>query len=290
MNEIMIHLHVEKNIIYNPRNIYKLFKPISVLSNMAAIVIVETNGTLKTLKTKEVTLDTLYKKCGYRGNDDFKLRHTWQVKILDASDNISVWAKTNGKANFENKYDFPPPIDKELFFGTCAIVRTSASAADKTSSEGTGGEILDLTKEMWEKIYAELFGGFEDVGSQDEYSEDELANADPSTLTSHGYLKDDFVVSDKEEITPAPSPPPTLTMKKKSSSKKKKADSTTSSACVAGPSAAGPSADKTSSEGTAGPTKNTKKVKTIVVSDTESNSEETPSELEEDVYNYSDED
>jgi hypothetical protein len=238
---------------------------------MAAIVIVETNGTLKTLKTKEVTLDTLYKKCGYRGNDDFKLRHTWQVKILDASDNISVWAKTNGKANFENKYDFPPPIDKELYFGTCAIVRTSASAA-----EGTGGEILDLTKEMWEKIYAELFGGFEDVGSQDEYSEDELANADPSTLTSHGYLKDDFVVSDKEEITPAPSPPPTLTMKKKSSSKKKKADT----------SSEGP----TSSEGTAGPTKNTKKVKTIVVSDTESNSEETPSELEEDVYNYSDED
>jgi hypothetical protein len=53
---------------------------------------------------------------------------------------------------------------------------------------------------MWEKIYEKLFGGFEDLGDEDEYSEDELANVDPSLLTSHGYLKDDFVVSDKEAI------------------------------------------------------------------------------------------
>ena len=36
-----------------------------------SIVLIETNGTIKTLKTKEVSLDTLYKKCGFRVNDDF---------------------------------------------------------------------------------------------------------------------------------------------------------------------------------------------------------------------------
>ena len=157
---------------------------------MASLVLIETSGTVKTLKAKELTLDTLYKKCGFRVNDDFVSRHTWKVKLSGEVFIVSVWAKKTGKANFENKYDFPPPIDKDLFFGTCAVVRTSPD-----------GSFLDLTKEDWLKIYEKLFGGFEDIGSQDEYSEDELANVDPALLTKNGYLKDGFVVSDKEAIS-----------------------------------------------------------------------------------------
>jgi len=161
---------------------------------MTSIVLIETNGTVKTLKAKEVTRESLYKKCGFRVSDDFMKRHTWRVRLNKSDEErvtVSVWAKKSGKANFENKYDFPPPIDKDLYFGTCAIVRTS---------ETNENEFIDFTKEMWEKIYEKLFGGFEDLGDEDEYSEDELANVDPSLLTSHGYLKDDFVVSDKEAI------------------------------------------------------------------------------------------
>ena len=161
---------------------------------MTSIVLIETNGTVKTLKAKEMTADTLYKKCGFRVADDFVCRHTWRVRLKKSDEErfiVSVWAKKIGKANFENKYDFPPPIDKELYFGTCAIVRTSENDENK---------FIDLTKEMWEKIYEKLFGGFEELGDEDEYSEDELANVDPSLLTAHGYLKDDFVVSDKEAI------------------------------------------------------------------------------------------
>ena len=152
---------------------------------MASIVLIETNGAVKTLKAKELSLETLYKKCGFRVNDDFLCRHTWNVTLVKEEFIISVWAKKTGKANFENKYDFPPPIDNDLFFGTCAIVRTKAD-----------GSFSDLTKEEWLKIYENLFGGFEDIGEEDEYSEDELANVDPSLLTSNGYLKDGFVVSD----------------------------------------------------------------------------------------------
>jgi len=161
---------------------------------MTSIVLIETNGTVKTLKAKEVTTESLYKKCGFRVSDDFMKRHTWRVRLNKSDEErvtVSVWAKKSGKANFENKYDFPPPIDKDMYFGTCAIVRTS---------ETNENEFFDFTKEMWEKIYEKLFGGFEDLGDEDEYSEDELANVDPSLLTSHGYLKDDFVVSDKEAI------------------------------------------------------------------------------------------
>jgi hypothetical protein len=105
---------------------------------------------------------------------------------------ISLWGKKTGKANFENKYDLPPPIDKDLFFGTCALVRTSAAGSTASAAE----TLLDLTKETWLKIYEQLFGGFEDIGDDDEYSEDELANVDPALLTKDGYLKDGFVVSD----------------------------------------------------------------------------------------------
>lgn len=166
-----------------------------------SIVLIETNGTIKTLKTKEITEDTLYKKCGFRVSDDFLCRHTWTVKLKNITEEpmtISVWAKKTGKANFENKYDMPPPLDKELFFGTCAIVRTASEAGSSSKAANSKSTFLDLTKETWLKIYEQLFGGFEDIGEEDEYSEDELENVDPKLLTSHGYLKDGFVVSDKE--------------------------------------------------------------------------------------------
>jgi len=154
-----------------------------------SLVLIESNGTVKTLKAKDVTLDTLYKKCGFRSSEDFVRQHTWEIKLAGETHIVSVWAKKTGKANFENKYDFPPPIDTALFFGTCAVVRTDEE-----------GNLIGLTKETWEKIYEKLFGGFEDLGEEDEYSTDELEGVDPELITSHGYLKDDFVVSDEEMI------------------------------------------------------------------------------------------
>ena len=172
-----------------------------------SIVLIETNGTIKTLKTKEVSLDTLYKKCGFRVNEDFLCRHTWSLTMKGTKEKykVSLWGKKTGKANFENKYDLPPPLDKELFFGTCALVRTSTEANASEAGASSEGMLLDLTKETWLKIYEQLFGGFEDIGDEDEYSEDELENVDPALLTKDGYLKDDFVVSDKEAISAATS-------------------------------------------------------------------------------------
>ena len=228
---------------------------------MASLVLVETNGTLKTLKTKEVTEETLYKKCGFRINEDFKLRHTWKVTLNKNNTSykyiISVWAKKSGKVNFENKYDFPPPIDTDLFFGTCAIV-----------SNDEQGNFLDLTKEIWLEIYEKLFGGFEDLGDVDEYSEDELENVDPSLLTSNGYLKDDFVISDKEEIIFEEKP-------KKKLIKKASVKST------------GTSKGKGSAKKAVKPSK--KKITEDDDEDDDDVSDTSTSELEEEVYTFSDE-
>lgn len=242
---------------------------------MTSIVLIETNGTVKTLKAKEVTMETLYKKCGFRVADDFVKRHTWCVRLNKSEQErftVSVWAKKSGKANFENKYDFPPPVDKELYFGTCAIVRTS---------ENNENEFIDLTKEMWEKIYEKLFGGFEDLGDEDEYSEDELANIDPSLLTSHGYLKDGFVVSDKETIDDSAESGQTTPVHflTKPTKKKVVTKPTKTTKATTGKKKAQSQSQSQSLEDT------------IMGNDGDSDSETTTcSELEEDAYTFSDDD
>ena len=237
---------------------------------MASLVLIESNRTTKTLKSKEITNENLYKKCGFRVSDDFIKRHTWRVKLKGDDERyiVSLWAKKTGKANFENKYDFPPPVDKELYFGTCALVRTNEE-----------GEFIDLTKNVWEKIYEKLFGGFEDLGDEDEYSEDELENVDPKLLTSHGYLKDDFVVSDKEQIDDSPPDTP-VTMKKADTIIKKviKAKESTKSTA----SALAPAVTKVK--------RASSKKAVIEEKEEENQTDESMSELEEEAYIFSDED
>jgi hypothetical protein len=155
---------------------------------MTTLLLVEANGTIKQTKVKDITFDTLYKKCGFRVETDFGKRTTWKLNVGNEKIAVELWAKDNGKANNENKYDFPPPVDNALYFGTCALIRVDDN-----------GQILDLTTPIWNKIYEILFGGFEDIGDEEEeLSEDELEYVDKKKKTKHGYLKDGFVVDSVE--------------------------------------------------------------------------------------------
>ena len=160
---------------------------------MVNIVLVEKTGELKECKYVEGK-DELYKKCKFKKNDGFELRHTWTVKNNKKNKNkysfisVSLYARDTGKANMENKYDFPPPIDNILYFGCIALV-----------AKDDDGEYIDLSVKEWEKFYEELFGGFEnlaDTAKEDENEIDELANVPAEMKTKTGYLKDDFVVED----------------------------------------------------------------------------------------------
>ena len=158
------------------------------------IVIVEKTGILKSLAIKEFKEDELFKKCGFKKAEDFVKQHEWTMKTEGRKYIIQVFAKTEGRPNSENKYDFPPPIDTKLFFGNCAIV------AKIRNDDGTIS-FTNLTLEMWEKMYEKLFGGFEDLtttAAEDENEEDELENVPKNKKTKHGYLKDGFVVDSSD--------------------------------------------------------------------------------------------
>ena len=167
------------------------------MSQPLDVIIVEKGGSLKALAVKDFKLDELYKKCGFKKGDDFVKQVEWNAKYDGKKYFVEVYAKTDGRPNSENKYDFPPPIDTTLFFGNCAIL------AYLKKSDGSA-EYVSLSIPLWNKIYEKLFGGFEDLAAtaaEDEAEEDELANVPKEKKTKQGYLKDGFVVdsSDTEE-------------------------------------------------------------------------------------------
>ena len=112
-----------------------------------SIIIIEKLGTLKSVVMKDYKEEELYKKCGFKKGDGFLKHHEWSVKLNGEKVFISLYGKTDGRANSENKYDFPPPIDNTLFFGSCLLL---GKKSDKKTC-------LDLTLENWEKIYEKLF-------------------------------------------------------------------------------------------------------------------------------------
>lgn len=125
-----------------------------------SVVVVHTNG--------ELTMEM--KPSGYKSYGS--LQHSWKTLTHD----IQLYAKKRGKAGHENKYEFPPPVDSALYFGSCLLVNPSG----------------DLTPEMWNEFYESVMQ-FEDIDGTEEEEEEEVEGE-----FSHGYLKDGFVVSDNE--------------------------------------------------------------------------------------------
>ena len=153
---------------------------------MTQMIIVEKTGTVKEITCKQFDVAYLSKKAGFKTSNDFEEKAKWNVNDIT----VYLFGKTTGRAGQENKYDFPPPVDNTLFFGSCLIY-----AKNKEQKE------IELSVQKWKIIYEKLFGGFEDIEDEDsdeEDSEDEDEDDDLSQ-TKQGYAKDGFVVDDEED-------------------------------------------------------------------------------------------
>lgn len=157
---------------------------------MTEVILINKLGEITNTKIKTIKEEEFYKKCGFKNDLHFGLRNTWKVHINKQHLHVSLYAKNESRlSNIENKYDFPPPVDKELYYGTCLLTIYTLHNNTKTYS--------NLTLELWNMIYEKLFGGFEDLNKtalSDELEPDELANVPRHKLTKEGYLKDGFVV------------------------------------------------------------------------------------------------
>ena len=152
---------------------------------MPSFIVVEKTGSLKNAKTTD--LIDLYKKCGFKTNEGFSLAHSWSVDFNDTEYKMEVYGKITGRANTENKYEFPPPIDNVLFFGNCAAV---LYVNDKMTDMGT---------QEFKDIMDHLYGGYSDIGDSDEDEDEDEEDILGLPKTKDGYVKDDFVVSSDAE-------------------------------------------------------------------------------------------
>jgi hypothetical protein len=166
------------------------------MSTSLSIIIVEKTGILRQLNVKNYNENELYKKCGFKKEEGFEKQCEWQIKLNKQKYLVKIYGKTDGKFNMENKYDFPPPIDNTILFGSCALVCLLKDESNKYL-------LHNLNIELWNKLYEKLFGGFEDLtltNKYDEEEEDELENIPENLKTkTGGYLKDGFVVDSNDE-------------------------------------------------------------------------------------------
>ena len=165
-------------------------------------LVVDKTGTLKPISLKEYNKEELYKKCGLKTDTGFAKQTEWKVKLDGQTYYVSMYGKLEGRANMENKYDFPPPIDTKLFFGSCLLLAEIKMKSEEPTNNN-GRALISLTIDMWDKIYEKLFGGFEDLTlalAQDDNEEDELDHIPNSKKTKNGgYLKDGFIVDSETD-------------------------------------------------------------------------------------------
>ena len=155
------------------------------------IILVDKEGKLNSQKIKDFKEENLYKKCGFKNDNNFYMIHSWQLNNCGDVAFINLYAKRKGKSTFENQYEFPHPINL-ILFGNAILVGYSF---DKKP--------ISLYIDIWENAIIEINKGFDSLDNlvqEDENEEDELANVSPDKLTKDGYLKDGFIVdSDAEE-------------------------------------------------------------------------------------------
>jgi hypothetical protein len=153
------------------------------------VLIFEKNGTIKEQTIKKFNELELYKKAGLKSSTGFNNRTIWNVDgIKGKSYHLSLFGKTDGRANSENKYEFPPPVDNTLFFGNCILVNKDEDDVP-----------INMTKKEWLEVYDHLYGGFDDIGDDDDEEEEEEED-DDLPRTKSGYVKDEFVVDDDDDI------------------------------------------------------------------------------------------
>jgi hypothetical protein len=157
---------------------------------MPTILIVDKTGNIKESNIKQFSEDELYKKAGFKSNNGFQEFITWDITINEVKYAVALYGKTTGKANTENKYEFPPPADNTLFFGNCILV-------NKVNHIAT-----NLTEKEWTMIYEQLYGGFEDLDDENDETEEDTEEEEVVLnikKTKDGYVKDDFIIDDDDE-------------------------------------------------------------------------------------------
>ncbi len=127
---------------------------------------------------------------------------------------LQLFGYKEGKAGQENKHELPPPNDKLLLFGDIVLIAVK------------DGGVIPFTVEEYHEFYNRAFGGFDDLGSEDEEAEEddestegeveEEAVEDDFDSGSEGEDSDSASEEDEEpEVEAEPEPEPKVAARAK---------------------------------------------------------------------------
>ena len=95
-------------------------------------------------------------------------------------DTIVLLAFDKGKEKYINKWELPPPVDSDIYYGNIICIRLDS---DKNP--------LSMDIDYFDKFYEKAFGGFENLSDTDDEEESDDDEPTQSDI--------DFIVDDDEE-------------------------------------------------------------------------------------------
>tara|TARA_Y100000389_G_scaffold159683_1_gene161596 strand:- start:941 stop:1393 length:453 start_codon:yes stop_codon:yes gene_type:complete len=81
---------------------------------------------------------------------------------------LSLYAWSDGESGTENKHELPPPLADKLYFGNAYIIAH------------IDNEIVDIQMDDYKDLQEKYFEGFDDIGSEDTWSDEESMASDDS--------------------------------------------------------------------------------------------------------------
>ena len=130
------------------------------------------SSSIKSINTLDITTFPLKVKNKF-GRGDISRECDFNYKNIT----LSVFGFCDGKAGSENKFDLPPPIDQTLYFGCLIIIAHNNET------------IIDITEDIFNDFYEQVFEGFVNLGDEDTWSEEE----EEDTEDREFIVDDDFV-------------------------------------------------------------------------------------------------
>lgn len=92
------------------------------------------------------------------------------------NDNLKLLGFNEEKNNNENKYELPPPIDNNLYFGDLFICKIDEN-----------NNFIDINMKEFQDFYNKQFGGFYDIEFSSNEEEDELSEH----TSDNDFINDD---------------------------------------------------------------------------------------------------
>lgn len=98
------------------------------------------NDNVMEIKVKNLTEETIYKKCNFKNTKDFNKIKEWNVD----NNNIELWGKINGNKNLKNNWDFFNKENLNIYGKSIFIMKDVDNSYISLSKEYLFSKILFL--------------------------------------------------------------------------------------------------------------------------------------------------